>query len=75
MWAPRQQESAMPSTSRTTAVQAAGSTQDESTIPASGSPSSQEVHERERWIDAENEQSFPASDPTSWTFGSDREAP
>ncbi len=65
----------MSSTSRTTAAQAAGNTQGQSTTPATDSRRIREVRERERWIDAENEQSFPASDPPSWTFGSDREAP
>jgi hypothetical protein len=65
----------MSPTSRTTAAQAAGSTQGPSTTPAADSRHIQEVRERERWIDAENEQSFPASDPPSWTFGSDREVP
>jgi hypothetical protein len=65
----------MSTTSRTTAVKAAGSTQDGSTTAAGDSRRMQEVRARERWIDAENEQSFPASDPPSWTFGSDREAP
>ncbi len=64
----------MSSPSRNTAAQAAGSPQGEPRTPADARRL-QEVRERERWIDAENEQSFPASDPPSWTFGSDREAP
>jgi len=49
------------------------------TTPRAPSPAERQAEEdrrrEDRLVDAESEQSFPASDPPSWTLGSDKGPP